>query len=290
MRPLRLCLVDMNNGVPNEATRCFRVLLAGFVARARGANPGLEFSVVHVQPRNLGEAPPKDCDLALCTGGPGSPFDGYEAPWCTGFRRFLDAVVDAQASGRKSPSALVVCHSFEIAIQHFGFARMARRATRKFGIMPAYTTKEGARSDLLGTLGERFFVWEHRDWEAVELNRAKLASLDGELWAVETRPDGGGAWKGDGLLAFRFAPGVEGTQFHPEADRDGALAWIKRPEQAAACVEAYGETTYHRMLASLDDPLRLARTFEQLIPGWLTRTFNALAIERDLSPIAPLPA
>jgi hypothetical protein len=156
--------------------------------------------------------------------------------------------------------------------------------------MPAYTTKEGARSDLLGALGERFFVWEHRDWEAVELNRAKLASLDGELWAVETRPDGGGAWKGDGLLAFRFAPGVEGTQFHPEADRDGALAWIKRPEQAAACVEAYGETTYHRMLASLDDPLRLARTFEQLIPGWLTRTFNALAIERDLSPIAPLPA
>jgi homoserine O-succinyltransferase len=283
--PLRLCLVDMNNGVPNEATRCFKGIIAALVARARAANPSLEVAVAHIQPRNLGEAPPADCDLALCTGGPGSPFDGYDDPWCTGYRRFLDAVVDAHACRRVSPAALLVCHSFEIAIPHFGFATMARRATRKFGLMPVYTTHEGARSPLLGSFGDRFFAWEHREWEARDLDRAKLASLGGELWAVETRPDGTGEWKGDGLLAFRFAPGLEGTQFHPEADRDGALAWIQRPEQVAACIAAYGETTYRRMLSSIDDPLRLARTFEQLIPGWLTRSFDAWALERGLSPI-----
>ena len=128
MRPLRLCLVDMNNGVPNEATRCFKVLsLGGFVARARGANPGLEFLD---RPRAAAKSG---------RGSPGrlrSPGAMHRRPQVTlrWIRRpmvhGLPSVVpgrggrDAQASGRKSPSALVVCHSFEIAIQHFGFARM----------------------------------------------------------------------------------------------------------------------------------------------------------------------
>jgi GMP synthase-like glutamine amidotransferase len=282
---LHLCLVDMNNGVPNEATRCFRTILERFTARARAVNPTLDVRFTHVQPRNLGEAPPPDVDLVLSSGGPGSPFDGYDEPWCTGYRRFLDSVVDAHVRGKGEPSALVVCHSFEIAIEHFGFARMAKRASRKFGLMPVYTTPEGARAPLLEPFGDRLFVWEHRDWEAVGLDHAKLAALGGELWAVESRPDGSSPWKGDGLLAFRFAPGVEGTQFHPEADRDGALAWIQRPEQATACIEAYGELTYQRMLASLDNPERLARTFEVLIPGWLDRAFDGLAARRGYKTI-----
>jgi GMP synthase-like glutamine amidotransferase len=277
VRPLHLCLVDMNNGVPNEATRCFKELLGAFTRRAEGANPGLRVRLTHVQPRNLGESIPADADLVVSSGGPGSPADGYGDPWCTAYRRFLDRVVDTHAGSGSTPAALLVCFSFEVAIQHFGFAQMQPRATRKFGVMPVYTTPAGARSPLLGAFGDRFFAWEHREWEAVGLDEARLAQLGGELWAVESRPDGSSPWKGDGLLAFRFGPGVEGTQFHPEADRDGALAWIRRPEQAAACVAAYGQLTYERMLASLDDPERLARTFAALIPGWLDRAFDALA-------------
>jgi GMP synthase-like glutamine amidotransferase len=284
-RPLHLCLVDMNNGVPNEATRCFKDILGAFTRRAQSTNPTIDVRLSHVQPRNLGEAVPADADLVLSSGGPGSPFDGYDEPWCTAYRTFLDRVVDTHLRGGASPATLIVCHSFEIGVQHFGFARMERRASRKFGLMPVYTTYAGARSPLLGAFGERLFAWEHREWEALGLDEGKLASTGGELWAVESRPDGSSGWKGDGLLAFRFAPGIEGTQFHPEADRGGALAWIRRPEQAAACIEAYGQLTYDRMLVSLDDPTRLARTFAVLIPGWLDRAFDALAMERGYSPI-----
>lgn len=278
----------MNNGVANEAMRCFRVIVDRFVGRVRAVSPEIEVTLAHVQPRNLGEAPPPDFDLYLSTGGPGSPFDGYDDPWCTRYRRFLDDIVDGHARGEPAPSVLAICHSFEIAIQHFGFARMARRSARKFGLMPVYTTMAGARSPLLSAFGDRLFAWEHREWEAVDLDHRALDALGGELWGVETRPETGSTWKGDGLLAFRFAPGVEGTQFHPEADRDGALAWIRRPEQIAAVKAAYGELTYQRMLKSLDDPERLARTFELLIPGWLARNFDALAPARGWKPVTSI--
>ena len=282
--PLRLCLIDMNAGHPNQAIRCFKLILERFVAAVQQANPGLDASLAHVQPRNLGELPPPDCDLYLSSGGPGSPFDGYDDPWCTGFRRFADRIVDGRlAHGAATPGLLVVCHSFELAVLHFGVAQMTPRPERKFGVMPVYMTEPGARGPLLAPFGDRLFAWEHRSWQAVGLDAGRLAALGGELWAVETREVA--KYKGDGLLAFRFAPGVEGTQFHPEADRAGAVAWIERPEMAQAVVEAFGDVTYRRMLKTLDDPMRLARTWALLIPGWLARSFNALAPARGWNPV-----
>ena len=68
-QPLRLCLVDMNNGVANEATRCFRRIFDAFTTRVKAANPGLEYTLKHVQPRNMGELPDNDVDLVLSRAG-----------------------------------------------------------------------------------------------------------------------------------------------------------------------------------------------------------------------------
>lgn len=286
-QPLRLCLVDMNNGVANEATRCFRRLFEGLQARVRAANPSLEIQFKHVQPRNLGELPGEDVDLVLSSGGPGSPFDGYGDTWCTGYRKFLDRVVERNLRDPfKAPALFVVCHSFEICINHFGFAQMTQRENLKFGVFPAYTTEEGRRSVVFEPFEDRLFVWEHRRWQATDLDEKKLKALGGKLLAVESRP-GGEIDKGRGLLGFEFAPGIVGTQFHPEADRPGVMAWANRPEHAADLVDAYGHSLYERMMKTLADPSRLARTYALLIPGWLTHRFNQLALDRGLRPIPP---
>lgn len=286
---LRLCLVDMNNGVANQATRCFRRIVDAFGKRACVANPSLEVVFKHLQPRNLGELPTGDEDLVLSSGGPGSPHDGYEDPWCTGYRKFLDSVVErnlAHASG--APKALVVCHSFELAILHFAVAEMRKREALKFGLMPAYMTDDGERTDFLAPFGYRLFCWEHRNWEAIGLDEDKLASLGGALLASETHATHDvDKHKGDALLALRFAPGVDGTQFHPEADKPGVMNWIERPEHKVAVQDAYGEDLYDRMVKSLANPERLAKTFALFIPGWLTYQFNTLAEERGWKPLAP---
>lgn len=284
-RPLKLCLVDMNNGLANEATRCFRRLFDAFAAKVRVANPRLDIHFRHVQPRNLGELPNDDSDLVLSSGGPGSPHEGYEDTWCTGYRKFLDHVVESnQKNPLRAPGLFAVCFSFEVCITHFAIARMTQRESLKFGVMPCYTTEGGRASLLFRSFGDRLFVWEHRRWQAVDLDEAKLQALGGELLATESRE--GRTDKGHGLLGFRFAPGVVGTQFHPEADRPGVVAWIHRPEHAADLVDAYGQSLYDRMLKTLADPTRLARTYALLIPGWLTHRFNHhLAPVRGLNPI-----
>lgn len=284
--PLRIGLIDMNNGVANEAIRCFKGIIAQFGKKARAANPGLKTEIAHVQPRNLAEKPPADCDLYLSSGGPGSPLDGYDEPWAADYRRFLDGLLAEGSQGSDATRALfVVCHSFELCVMHFGIARMEPRPARKFGVMPVYMTEEGLVSPLLSCFGDRLFAFEHRSWQAIGLEEGKLRAMGGELWARESRD--GQSNKGEGLLGFRFCRNIEGTLFHPEADRAGALAWIARPDQAAAVVDAYGEELYLRMLRTLDDPMRLARTYALLIPGWLARRFNALALARGWQRLDP---
>lgn len=276
----------MNNGVANQATRCFRRLVDSFTARVREKNPTLDVTFKHVQPRNLGELPDHDTDLVLSSGGPGAPTDGYEDPWCTGYRKFLDHVVDANLQHAEgAPKAMVVCHSFELAVLHFAVARMEKRAACKFGLMPVYMTKEGEATDYLAPFGYRLFAWEHRNWEAIGIEQARLASLGGALLAKESSD--GGVDKGQAALAMRFAPGVTGTQFHPEADSPGVMAWVEKPESKVALAEAYGVFLLERMERSLRDPERLAKTFALAVPGWLTYRFNELARVRGYHELSP---
>ncbi len=284
---LKVCLVDMNNGVANQATRCFRRLVDGFSKRVREANPSLDVVFKHVQPRNLGELPDADTDLLLSSGGPGAPTDGYEDPWSTGYRAFLDRVTEANLKDRfTSPKALLICHSFELGVLHYGVAQMARRETKKFGLMPAYMTADGEATDYLRPFGYRLFSWEHRDWQAVDLDSQRLADIGGAVLATETH-ESHGAHKGDAALAIRFTAGVDGTQFHPEADKPGVMAWVEKPESQNALRLAYGDALLDRMVKSLGNPDRLAKTFALLVPGWLTYRFNELAGGRGWNELGP---
>ena len=78
-----------------------------------------------------------------------------------------------------------------------------------------------------------------------------------------------------------------GTQFHPEADRPGVMAWVKREEHSAALAEAYGPEMLELMIKTLSNPERLARTYALAIPGWLVHRFNQLAEVRGLRKIPP---
>lgn len=276
----------MNNGVANQATRCFRRICATFQNQVRAANPGLETSFDHLQPRNLGELPGTQYDLVLSSGGPGAPLDGFDDPWGKGYRAFLD---DVRAANEHAPAAatklLLVCHSFELAVLHFAVAVMRRRESTKFGVMPAYLTQAGQALPWLAHFGYRLFTWEHRDWEAVEIDEQKLARMGGKVLAHEAHAESV-VNTGDAVLGINFAPGIDGVQFHPEADKPGVMAWIEKPESRARLIDAYGDDLYEKMVKSLSDPQRLARTFALLIPSWLAQRFNDLAAVRGYAPVA----
>jgi GMP synthase-like glutamine amidotransferase len=285
LRPLRICIVDMNNAHVNQAMRCLRGLVSNFFEHVKRHNPALVCELVEVSPRDTNHEVPRDCDLYLSTGGPGSPFDGDGQPWQADYGVFCDHVAESAARGGAGRQGLfAICYSFEMVVRHFNLARIAPRGERKFGVMPIYTTPEGQHHPLLAAFGDRLFAFEHRNWEAIELDEAKLRSLGGKVLARESRD---GVSKGRALLALDAAPGIETVQFHPEADRPGVMNWVARPEQAAAFKATYGEMTYQAMLRTLDDPRRLARTFALVIPGWFVRQFNLLGVARGYAPLDP---
>lgn len=284
-RPLRVCIVDMNNAHVNQAMRCLRGIVGHFFDRVRETNPGLQCELSEVSPRDTNHPVPRDRDLYLSSGGPGSPFDGDGSLWTEDYSRFLDGLVDsAERGGAERRAIFAICYSFEMVVRHFQLAAIAPRTDRKFGVMPIYTTPAGQRHPLLEPFGDRLFAFEHRNWEAVDLDERKLSSLGGSVLALESRD---GFSKGRAILGLDAAPGVEAVQFHPEADRPGVMNWVSRPEQAAAFRAAYGEVTYQAMLRTLDDPRRLARTYALVIPGWMARQFNLLARERGYAEMPP---
>lgn len=280
---LRVCLIDMNQGHVNQAMRCFRGLVGGFFERVQRANPNLPCDLVEVSPRDTNATVPREADLYLGSGGPGSPYDGDDQPWFGDFAAFVDEVVESASGPAATRKALFgVCYTFELLVRHFRVATMAMRDSRKFGVMPIYTTPAGQAHPLLGAFGDRLFAFEHRNWEAIDLDEKRLEALGGAFLAQESR-DG---WsKGRAILGLDLGSNVECVQFHPEADRAGVVSWVARPEQAEAFRATYGEETYQAMLRTLDDPTRLARTYAIVIPGFLVRKFNGLAAARGWNPI-----
>lgn len=274
----------MNDGHVNQAMRCLRSLVTRFFRHVHVYNPDLDCRLTEVSPRNTNDPIP-DADLYLSSGGPGSPYDGDGQPWAEEYGRFADSIVESnQVGGADARGLFAICYSFEMVVRHFRVAEVAPRAERKFGVMPVYMTPEGQKHALLEAFGDRLFAFEHRNWEAIDIDASALKRLGGSVLAQESRD---GVSKGRAILGLDVAPGIEAVQFHPEADRPGVLNWVARPDQAAAFKAVYGELTYKAMLRTLDDPRRLARTYALLIPGWMVRRFNQLAPARDYEPLGP---
>ena len=99
-----------------------------------------------------------------------------------------------------------VCYTFELLVRHFEVATVAMRDSRKFGVMPIYTTALGQKHALLGSFGDRLFAFEHRNWEAIDLDEARLTQLGGGFLAQESRD---GFSKGRAILGLDLGSNIE---------------------------------------------------------------------------------
>jgi hypothetical protein len=275
----------MNAGVKNEAIRCFHATMAIFERQLRYANPDVPLAVTRVSPRDVADAIPEGFDFYLSSGGPGSPLDSEGTPWGAAYGKFLDYVYAAHEKGREdAPGLMAVCYSFELVVLHFRVARLAKRAEKKFGVQPQYTTEAGRAHPLLAMFKDRIFAFEHRNWDALDPNAEALRALGGAVLAGESRP--GLHDKGESITALHVGHGIETTLFHPEADRAGIHAWIDKPEAEAEFKEAYGNLTHERMMKTIAHPERIDRAHKEVIPSFIRRHVNRLAPVRgwDLIP------
>jgi GMP synthase-like glutamine amidotransferase len=274
MEQLKLALMDMNNGVPNQGMRGLRNIIKNF-ERPRGENPGIKMLAFEVRQKH--EIPDLSYDIYLASGGPGDPREN-SGTWEKHWYQLVDKVWRHNQTSQQKKYFFFVCHSFQMACQHFGLCDITRRKSTSFGIYPIHKTEAGKKDPLLKGLMDPYYGVDSRDWQLVQPKSkvfkkygAKILCLEKIRTHVELER---------AIMAVRFTPEMIGTQFHPEADPKGMIRHFKDPVNREKVIKNFNKEKYEKMMGYLDNPETILHTYHTVIPGFLERATESLIKQR----------
>lgn len=259
---VRIALLDMNNNHPNQGMRNIKELAKAFQEQS-----DYDVSVDIFDVRYKAEMPKiEDFDIFISSGGPGNPHrEGYI--WEDKYAQFLDTIWQHNKEHDQKKYAFLICHSFQLAVIHFGIANVCKRKSYSFGVMPIHKSEDGEKEFLFKNLPEPFYAVDSRAYQCIEPNQEKLNELGMKVVALEKiRPN---VHLERALMAVRFSDEIFGTQFHPEADPIGFIKNLEDPKNKEAMAETFGMEKYLETIDRMDDDDKIVLTRAQIIPRFL---------------------
>ena len=119
--PVKIAILDLYNGVPNEGMRGFREILERYRLKN---NLNLTYEVFDV--RKKVEVPGTDFDIYISGGGPGDPLESEGTEWEKKYFRLVDALEDHNLSNAPQKKyGFFVCHSFQLMWRLCDISRLA---------------------------------------------------------------------------------------------------------------------------------------------------------------------
>ena len=259
---VRIALLDMNNNHPNQGMRNIKELAKTFQEASEFA---VSVDIFDVRYKN--EMPNvADYDIYISSGGPGNPHrEGYG--WEQKYADFLTKIWEHNQHNEQKKFAFLVCHSFQLAVIHFGIANVCKRKSYSFGVMPIHKSEDGEQEFLFKNLPDPFYAVDSRAYQCIEPNQEKLDELGMKIVALEKiRPT---VHLERALMAVRFSDAIFGTQFHPEADPVGFIKNLEDPKNKEAMIETFGMEKYLETIDRMDDDDKIVLTKAQIIPRFL---------------------
>ncbi len=263
--PVRVAVLDMYNGEPNEGMRSIKAILDRF-------KRFVDYTVFDVRLEN--NVPGLDFDIYISSGGPGNPLPAGET-WETPFFQLWDGIINNnKQAGAKKKYAFLICHSFQMTAHHYGLGKVNERHSPSFGIFPMHKTLEGNLDPLVKRLPDPFYAVDSREWQVVEPDMAKVESMGAKILCLEkARPH---VPYERALMAIRFSKEIIGVQFHPEADAEGMYRYFERPDKKDKIITQYGREKYDQMIDYLSDPNKIELTHHAIIPSFLSDAIEYL--------------
>jgi homoserine O-succinyltransferase/O-acetyltransferase len=262
---LKLAILDMNDGKPNQGMRCIRDIAAmyssvfeidEFDVRAKNQLPGLEY------------------DVYISSGGPGNPLEGdgiWDGAWYNLIGKLWQHNLENQFDKKYM---FFICHSFQMACHYFELGQIAPRKSTSFGVMPVHLTEAGSEDTLFSQLPNPFYAVDSRDWQLIQpdlevftLHGAKIMALEKIRTHVELER---------AIMAVRFSDEFVGTQFHPEADPVGMQIHFEKPENRQKVVDNFGSEKYDDMMDKLDDEDKIILTHATILPYFIENALDAI--------------
>lgn len=272
---LSIAILDMYDNFPNEGMRCIKQQLNTFFTRE-----GISSNITVFNVRANLELPSLDFDIYISTGGPGSPLL-ENAPWEAPYFRLIDQLFAHNQVSERKKFLFLICHSFQLVVQHLGLATVNKRKSTSFGVMPVHRSSEGFMEQVFDGLPEPFYAVDSRDYQVVQPNYPRFDAFGAQIVATEKiRPH---VPLERAVMAIRFSEEVFGTQFHPEADSEGMLHHFITEEKKALVIQHYGVSKYYEMIQRLDDPDKIMLTESVVLPRFLEKATSQL-LEPAMTP------
>lgn len=263
MRITRLAILDMYNGVPNQGMRCIKDIVATFSDR-------VEYQIFDV--RGKADVPDLSFDFYISTGGPGDPLEG-DGHWDLLYYTWLQRIWEWNQTEAEKKQVFFICHSFQMAVDHFRLAQVTDRKSMSFGTFPVHMTDAGVREPVFEGLNDPFWAADFRYYQVIQPDQDRLEEMGAEILALEKiRPH---VPLERAVMAIRFSPDMIGVQFHPEADPEGMIAHFIEPERREAVIKEHGAEKYHRMLADMRHPNRIMHTYSRVLPQFIEQAIQA---------------
>jgi homoserine O-succinyltransferase len=249
---MKAALLDLNNKEPNKSIGYLKKMLTEY---------DLAYQTFEVRQNH--ELPDTSFDIYISSGGPGSPFDG-DASWETKYFNLLDKL---WKHNLKYPNhkkyVFFICHSFQLACRHFKVGKITKRAFKSFGTFPVYQTSDGLTEPLFEGLQKPFWIADFREWQVIEPDMEEVEAKHFKILALE-KPNTKRLPRA--IMAVRFSDAFTGTQFHPEADASGMLAYFKMDDKKQAIILHHGKEKYEQMIRDLTDETKIEKTFQTILP------------------------
>ena len=178
-KEIKVAVIDMNNGFPNQGMRGIQELLQSYREKAQ---INLTYQLFDL--RKKGELPSLNFDIYISSGGPGSPFDGEGEKWERDFFTLLDEIENFNDTNEQKKHAFLICHSFQMACRKYGLGKVTQRKSNAFGIFPVSLTKAGENEAVFEGLTNPFYTVDSRDWQVVQPNPAKFEAKGATILAL----------------------------------------------------------------------------------------------------------
>jgi GMP synthase-like glutamine amidotransferase len=264
--PIRVAVLDMYDGEPNQGMRCIIDILNSF-------NQIVTFQIFDIRGKN--EFPKiEKFDIYISTGGPGNPLEG-NGNWDLKWYDFIDELWKWNKEQKTKKHVLFICHSFQMACHHFGLATVNKRKSTSFGVMTIHKTEDGMNDPIFEGLTNPFYAIDSRDYQVVQPKLSIFKKKGAEIISLEKIRNHRGDYE-RAIMAVRFSNYFVGTQFHPEADPISFIANLKNKEKRDKIIAMKGRTKFRNMLEDLVDEDKIYKTNATIIPNFLKIAINDL--------------
>ncbi|MEM0542348.1 GMP synthase [Flavobacterium sp. j3] len=270
---IKIAILDMYNGEPNQGMRCIIDIINRF-------NQIVTFQIFDI--RGKSQFPDiKKFDIYISTGGPGNPLEG-DGNWDLKWYDFIDQLwqwnkEQSRSVGTKK-HVLFICHSFQMACHHFGLATLNKRKSTSFGVMTIHKTEDGTTDPVLEGLQNPFYAIDSRDYQVVQPKLSIFKKKGAQIIALEKIRNHVEYERA--IMGVRFSNEFVGLQFHPEADALSFVANLKSKEKRENIIAMKGKTKFRDMLEDLLDEDKIYKTNETIIPNFLRIAINDLMKHR----------